>query len=415
MENLFLIGNVVRVERNFNHISQHDLAKVLNINQSTVSRIENGDPSINYKNYLDELTYFGINLSAPSQKLEAYLFEIYQLMDLIETEKVNDIYKNIIKLKKLNIFDYYTKKLIIACYNLYHKNMDIFNQYMKHIMEIEEIFTDKTKFMYLIIKGYYYHLNRMFLKADDIFHEVKSLEYNDQIEDNLYHYIHAFNHIILRRYHLAHIYLIKLSRIYNHLGNNYKEMMTKRLLGILYYSDSLYHETIQVFSTCLSNKLVIEKNPFLRTQFNSYLGSSHLALKHYKQAIPYFKDNINQQNEDRFLVYSYAYLFYCLKKTNNESEFISYKKQMMKEAFFKEKATRTLIQLFADYHKLIDYHAFSQNFNILYQNIFQYHDLYQHTKLIFLLTKDELWKQRKYLLYKQLNEVILKMRIGEIG
>lgn len=414
VENLSLIGSFIKAERKHQKLGQNELAQLLQVNQSTVSRIENGDSSITLEHYENALRCFNVYLDAENHQLEDLLYEMYLMIDEMNEKEIWAIYERVNFYEKLNVFDYYLKQLIEVCYNLFIYNINEFNKKIEYLMEIEAVYQEKPLLIYLVMKGYYYHLNRDYLEADNMFRKAFIFEQSLQLSDNTLHYISAYNNIILKRYRLSQHNIMKLINHYNLTGNTYKEVISRRLLGFIYYFDSNYQDAIDVLKTCSLNQEVLQKLPLLRIQYNSYIGASYLGLKQYEEAIPYYIDNIDNRLNNDYLAYYYAYLFYCLKKTKQNQTFLHYKRQLINEEIYQLEVNKVFINLFIDEDESIDVNLFFDNFNLLYQHIFQHCDCYQHMKLIFSLVKDTLWRKRKYLMYKQLNEACLCIRMGGI-
>ncbi|QVK17111.1 helix-turn-helix transcriptional regulator [Mycoplasmatota bacterium] len=414
MNNLTLIGSFIKAERKYRKLAQNELAQLLHVNQSTVSRIENGDSNITLEHYDNALRCFNIYLNAEDHRFEEALVVMYHSMDEIKAKEIQVIYDRVNSYLKLNVTDYYLKKLIEACYHLFIYNIKKFNKNIEYLMEIEAVYESKSLMIFLVLKGYYYHLKREYLEADHMFREACVIEQSLELSDNALHYIFAYNNIILRRYRLSHHDIMELINRYQLSGNIYKEVITRRLLGFIYFFDSNYQDAIDILEACSLNEYVLQMLPNLRIQCNSYIGASYLGLKQYKDAIPYYKDNIDNRINNDYLIYYYAYLFYCFKKTNQRDEFIHYKNQLFKEEIYQIKENRIIIDIFSNYDDFIDIDLFVEYFNFLFQQIFQHSDCYQHMKLAFSLVKDTLWKKRKYLMYKQFSEVCLRVRVGGI-
>jgi len=409
--NLFIIGAAMKFERKQRQIPQDELAKIIDVNQSTVSRIENGDSSISIEYYEKALSHFNIYLNVDEYHFEEKLFHLYEHFDSMSKEEIDSISQEVNAYEKLNVSDFFIKKLIQVCLDLHQNNISDFYIHMEYLLNIEDIFQNKSDYIHQVMKGYYHHFKRNFIQADQIFKEACIFSHQLTFTDHVFDFIYANNNLILRRYRLSQHYILNLLRQYNQSKNAYKELTTTRLLGLIYYFDSNYEDTVQEFKKCL-NQEILEKVPDLKKQSNFFIGTSYVALNQYQNAIPYFMDNIEHHLGRKTLSYDYAYLLYCLKKTNLDDQFNYYKNQLVEREIVKKKVNQVFINLLMIESESIDIEFFIKHFNLLYQNIFQHDDRYHHTKLIFSLVKEELWKKRRYAIYKQLNEVILRIRTG---
>jgi DNA-binding XRE family transcriptional regulator len=407
--NIAEMSRLIITMRQHHGFTQQQFSEKINVNQSTISRIENGDENISLDLYLTCIKYFGLHVIDDQPKVKEAVYTILDAGLNNDSERVKASFKNIEDLNEYSIQDYFY--LHIAKIFLY-AHVDRY----KELVEIAE-FLQKFTFVYdeelqlfnHIAQAYALSHNQKIQEAFGERQKAFELMIQLQIQLPILYLTYGLDNIMVRRYNTAAISFYNGYKTLPHDLEHWGFYNIIKNMGTLQLFEGDYKEALANLTQTYNLHKMRDITFYFRQQLDSFIGLAHLKLEQYEQALAYFKDGIEVGTIDSITETCYYYSFFICRELKLKEEYDGLWKQFMESKHFENELMQKIIAYFFAFDG-VDLEAFIKDFNTIYQQVFKNPMTNVFTRALFTFYGEAIWKMRQYRSFKQFYDVILQTK-----
>lgn len=406
-------GTIIKLFRECEGLSQKQLSDLFQVNQSNISRIE-GNDDLMFDLQERVLNYFGIYDIKDQGIIQTCFHKISQGAYYHFPNVVNQSYQKLNQIKEVNFNDYLLKQHAIAMYLIYSEQFKELKELLRKLECFLPFFDDILKQNYHFLQG-------------------ASLQREHKIMESYQHFLESYR--LMEELKIYHgplmVMMVTINLFFKHYGssyticlraikqtyrdhNLYRRSLLEFNLGMIFFFEGHFEEAIPYILQLYRNEQVLKDSFFLKHQCNSLLGVSYLILGDYEQALVYLTDSIDHPITEIFIEYTFWYTLYCFKQLKNKEKFEYYYNQIKEKPIYQDQAIKTFIDVLLPYEEHQENQLLFENLDYLYKEIFCKVEKVNLNRTLFLHLFDNLWEEKQYTHYKNINEMLIKLKLGSV-
>lgn len=404
--NLKELGLIIKQERKFRKWSQQDLARYVEVDQATISRVERGSDLITFDVYKKVCSQIGVKVNENHEEELTRLFDgFYQTICDYDQEACRTWYqKHIIDNPTVYHNELPVLKLIKAFYYYLFNQKDDLDQQLAEMMKIEDQYTGYYKMRYLQVLGGKDLVRTINLEESHrCIEEAYYYMIDHQIVDGFLYYMYGWTSFVMGNHATSVIACYESKKYFEARHNDYRLTGIQYLLGCIELNDGNYKDSLKIFLDCRANESFCLKNTLNFYLLHGLIGINFMYLKEYDLAIENLQMVFEKTNDPKALFF----LLVCLKLSNQHEKLKQYLIDITHLKHIDHKRYR---KIFSQESKL---DLFENTMIKEIEDIIKKHNLSNFSFFIMKETLEEVYRLRQYTIYKNLFDVYLSLRVGD--
>jgi transcriptional regulator with XRE-family HTH domain len=407
------IGAVIRIMRQTQRYSQQDFSSMMEVNQSTISRIENGDQNLSFDLYIRCLEFFKLELKEADFIIEQTFHSILEACLNNDSQAVKERFDWMNNRNSYSIIDFLYLK-IASVFMLSH-----FDRYTE-LVEVAELLSQLT-FLFTPKMTLYFHMVKAYALLHQQKHEGSIIEFQKayevmvelNIKEPILYIIYGLNNISMRRYGTA---LICLNEAYKVIPQDisYGYHTVLKHLGTLHVYAGNYEDAIPFLEEFYNNKELLTSTFYFKQQLDSFLGVSYLELGNYEEAKKYLLDGVKEHAVESITETCYYLSFYLLRLIQDKDQYEHYYKQLQQEPFYQNETVQKMMNALFQLDG-VNLDSFIKYFNLIKEQVLTHNLKYVFSRTIFSLYGESIWNKRQYKHYKSYYDILFRSRFNNLN
>lgn len=407
-----MLGLLIKSLRQAHHLSQSIFADSIDVNQSTVSRVEKGDENITIEIYSQCLSAFSIHTDVNDPSIDTTFHELLDGCLNNDGERVKENHRFIQTRGSYSIHDFFYSRVAQGFYYSFFDHYNELESLSKFLDHFHFIYTAELELYCHMIHGYHFLHQQKHRESMDYFQKAYEIMVSEDLKVPTLLIIYALNNISLQQFSTAKISLNSAFKVVQ--NGSYAFYTLLKHLGTQCVFAGDYRRTIIFLTICEKNQAFLNSTFYFSQQVNYYLGIAHYMTGAIEESLNYFNRSIQSDRYPLYTAFSFCFILHILRNRNDRNGYEEVLRLLKNHQLYQDEAILNLVNDFFDFNGF-NLDGFLKDYEQLEETIFK-----KPTNLVFvrfLMTNfsKHIWSHRKYKLYKSFFDLILHSYFGQLN